>query len=149
MKDVAKLSGVSQTTVSLIINKVPKANISEKTKQAVRKAIKQLGYRPNVIAQNLRTRQSHVIGLITDEISVTPFAGTMILGVLDALRENGKLLMMMNSGGEEELEIEQIEALLSRQIEGNHICNHATQGSTCPGIAAGNPVCPTELPGYR
>jgi LacI family transcriptional regulator len=118
MKDVAKLSGVSQTTVSLIINKVPKANISEKTKQAVRKAIKQLGYRPNVIAQNLRTRQSHVIGLITDEISVTPFAGTMILGVLDALRENGKLLMMMNSGGEEELEIEQIEALLSRQIEG-------------------------------
>jgi LacI family transcriptional regulator len=118
MKDVAKLSGVSQTTVSLIINKVPKANISEKTKQAVRKAIKELGYRPNVIAQNLRTRRSHVIGLITDEISVTPFAGEMILGVLDALRENGKLLMMMNSGGEGELEIEQIEALLSRQIEG-------------------------------
>jgi len=118
MKDVAKLSGVSQTTVSLIINKAPKSNISEKTKQAVRKAIKQLGYRPNVIAQNLRTRQTHVIGLITDEISITPFAGKMILGVLDALRENGKLLMMMNSGGEEELEIEQIEALLSRQIEG-------------------------------
>jgi LacI family transcriptional regulator len=118
MKDVAKLSGVSQTTVSLIINKVPKANISEKTKLAVRKAIKQLGYRPNVIAQNLRTRQSHVIGLITDEISITPFAGKMIMGVLDALRENGKLLMMMNSGGEAELEIEQIEALLSRQIEG-------------------------------
>jgi LacI family transcriptional regulator len=118
MKDVAKLSGVSQTTVSLIINRVPKANISEKTKQAVRKAIKQLEYRPNVIAQNLRTRQSHVIGLITDEISVTPFAGEMIMGVLDALRENGKLLMMMNSGGEEELDIEQIEALLSRQIEG-------------------------------
>jgi LacI family transcriptional regulator len=118
MKDVAKLSGVSQTTVSLIINKVPKAKISEKTKQAVRKAIKQLGYRPNVIAQNLRTRQSHVIGLITDEISITPFAGKMIMGVLDALREDGKLLMMMNSGGEDELEIEQIEALLSRQIEG-------------------------------
>ena len=118
MKDVAKLSGVSQTTVSLIINKVPKAKISEKTKQAVRKAIKQLGYRPNVIAQNLRTRQSHVIGLITDEISITPFAGKMIMGVLDALREEGKLLMMMNSGGEDELEMQQIEALLSRQIEG-------------------------------
>src|SRR4030042_297986 len=118
MKDVAKLSGVSQTTVSLIINKAPKAKISEKTNKAVPKAIKQLGYRPNVIAQNLRTRQSHVIGLITDEISITPFAGKMILGVLDALRENGKLLLMMNSNGEEELEIELIEALLSRQIEG-------------------------------
>ncbi|MBN2084499.1 MAG: LacI family DNA-binding transcriptional regulator [Anaerolineales bacterium] len=118
MKDVAKLSGVSQTTVSLIINKAPKANISEKTNQAVRKAIKQLGYRPNVIAQNLRTRQSHVIGLITDEVSVTPFAGEMILGVLDALRESGKLLMMMDSGGEEKNEIKQIDVLLSRQIEG-------------------------------
>jgi LacI family transcriptional regulator len=118
MKDVAKLSGVSQTTVSFIINKAPKKNISEKTKQTVRKAIKQLGYRPNVIAQNLRTRQTHVIGLITDEVSITPFAGKMILGVLDALRENGKLLMMMNSNGKEELEIEQIEVLLSRQIEG-------------------------------
>jgi LacI family transcriptional regulator len=118
MKDVAKLSGVSQSTVSLIINKVPKANISEKTNQTVRKAIKQLGYRPNVIAQNLRTRQSHVIGLITDEISITPFAGKMILGVMDALHENGKLLMMMNSGGEEKNEIDQIDVLLSRQIEG-------------------------------
>jgi DNA-binding LacI/PurR family transcriptional regulator len=43
MGDVARLSGVSQTTVSFVINDVPNANISEKTRAAVLKAVKELG----------------------------------------------------------------------------------------------------------
>ena len=72
MGDVARLSGVSQTTVSFVINDVPNTNISEKTRAAVMKAVKELGYTPNAMAIGLRTSQSHVIGLVADEIAITP-----------------------------------------------------------------------------
>ena len=54
MKDVAKLAGVSQTTVSFVINDNAEAGIPDETQQRVWDAIEQLGYRPNVMAQGLR-----------------------------------------------------------------------------------------------
>lgn len=118
MGDVARLSGVSQTTVSFVINDVPNANISEKTRTAVLKAVKQLGYTPNAMAIGLRTSQSHVIGLVTDEIATTPFAGQIIQGAQDAAREQQRLLILMNSGRDASLEDQEIGILLSRQVEG-------------------------------
>ena len=118
MGDVARLSGVSQTTVSFVINDVPNANISEKTRAAVLKAVKQLGYTPNAMAIGLRTSQSRVIGLVTDEIATTPFAGQIILGAQDAAREQQRLLMLMNSGKDASIEDQEIGILLSRQVEG-------------------------------
>jgi LacI family transcriptional regulator len=118
MGDVARLSGVSQTTVSFVINDVPHANISEKTRAAVLKAVKQLGYTPNAMAIGLRTSQSRVIGLVTDEIATTPFAGQIILGAQDAAREQQRLLMLMNSGKDASIEDQEIGILLSRQVEG-------------------------------
>ena len=118
MGDVARLSGVSQTTVSFVINDAPNANISEKTRAAVLKAVKQLGYTPNAMAIGLRTSQSRVIGLVTDEIAITPFAGQIIKGAQDAAREQQRLLMWMNSGEDSSIEDEEIEILLNRQVEG-------------------------------
>jgi len=118
MADVARLSGVSQTTVSFVINDVPNANISEKTRAAVLKAVKQLGYTPNAMAIGLRTSQSRVIGLVTDEIATTPFAGQVIQGAQDAARKTQRWLMLMNSGKDEGIEDQEIGILLSRQVEG-------------------------------
>jgi LacI family transcriptional regulator len=118
MGDVARLSGVSQTTVSFVINDVPNTNISEKTRAAVMKAVKELGYTPNAMAIGLRTSQSRVIGLVADEIAITPFGGYIIQGAQDAARENRRLLMLMNSGKDASIEDEEIGILLSRQVEG-------------------------------
>jgi LacI family transcriptional regulator len=118
MGDVARLSGVSQTTVSFVINDVPNSNISKKTRTAVLKAIKQLGYTPNAMAIGLRTSQSRVIGLVTDEIATTPFAGQIIQGAQNAAREQQRLLMLMNSGKDAGVEDQEIGILLSRQVEG-------------------------------
>jgi LacI family transcriptional regulator len=118
MGDVARLSGVSQTTVSFVINNVPNANISKKTRAAVLKAVKQLGYTPNATAISLRTSQSRVIGLVTDEIATTPFAGQIIEGAQNAAREKHRLLMLMNSGRDAGIENKEIGILLSRQVEG-------------------------------
>jgi LacI family transcriptional regulator len=118
MGDVARLAGVSQTTVSFVINDVPNTNVSEKTRMAVLKAVEQLGYTPNAMAIGLRTRQSRVIGLITDEFATTAFAGQMIQGAQDAAGEKQRLLILMNSGRDASIEDEEIGILLSRQVEG-------------------------------
>lgn len=60
IKDVARLAGVSTTTVSLVLN--GKGNISENTRQRVLSVVEQLGYTRNVRARNLRDQQSRVIG---------------------------------------------------------------------------------------
>ncbi len=61
-KDVAKLAGVSQSTVSRVF--VPGSSVSEKTKQKVYAAAKTLNYRPNAFARSLTTNESKLIGLV-------------------------------------------------------------------------------------
>lgn len=118
MDDVAKQAGVSQTTVSFVLNNVAAANIAEETKARVWDAVKQLGYRPNAVAKGLRTRRTHTIGFITDTIATTPFAGDVIKGAQDHAWEHNKVLLITNTGKERGLQAAAIEAMLERQVEG-------------------------------
>lgn len=118
MQDVAQRAGVSQSTVSFVINATPGITIAEDTKQRVRKAVKELGYRPNAIAQNLRTRRSDSIGFITDGIAITPYAGRIFEGAQDAAWESGKVLLLVNTKGQGDLERAAANMLLERQVEG-------------------------------
>lgn len=61
--DVAHLAGVSPKTVSRVVN--GEANVREPTREAVRKAIAELGYRPNLAARSLAASRSFLIGLVT------------------------------------------------------------------------------------
>ena len=60
--DVAARAGVSPTTVSRVLNN--RGYLSQKTRDKVFTAIRELGYRPNAIARSLQERRSHIIGLI-------------------------------------------------------------------------------------
>ncbi|MBI5829294.1 MAG: LacI family DNA-binding transcriptional regulator [Chloroflexi bacterium] len=60
LKDVAAKAGVRPETVSKVVNR--KAHVSPETEARIRQAIRELGYRPNVAARNLRARQSRMIG---------------------------------------------------------------------------------------
>jgi LacI family transcriptional regulator len=64
--DVAKASGVSIKTVSLVINRRP--NVNKQTRSAVFAAIKALEYRPNVFARSLASNHSYLIGMLCDEL---------------------------------------------------------------------------------
>ena len=66
--DVAALAGVSIKTVSRVVNKEP--NVRESTDQRVRKAIRQLNYRPNSSARSLASKRSFLIGLLYDDPSL-------------------------------------------------------------------------------
>ena len=67
LTDVAKLAGVSPTTVSRVINK--KGYLSEKTIQKVQEAMRELGYKPNNVARSLQGKSAKLIGLIFPKIS--------------------------------------------------------------------------------
>lgn len=79
LKELARMCGVSISTVSNIINGKPK--VSEETKQRVLDAIKQTGYQPNYFAQGMRKQKTRTIGIIVEELiqfSTPPIVETIM-----------------------------------------------------------------------
>ena len=116
ISDVAAAAGVSVTTVSLVLNDV-ESRISDETRQRVREAARAVGYTPNSVARGLRTQQTRTVGLISDQIATTPYAGRMLAGAQDAARENGHLLFLIDTGGDATIESEAITALTAQQVD--------------------------------
>ncbi len=118
MYDVARVAGVSQTTVSFVINDTPGANIPQETRERVWAAVKELNYRPNAMARGLSSRRSDAIGFISGSIATTPHAGKTIQGAQDAAWASNKILLVINTGRKPAVEAAAIETLLERQVEG-------------------------------
>jgi LacI family transcriptional regulator len=118
MKDVADLAGVSRTTVSFVINNRPDANIPQETRDKVLTAVTQLGYRPNALAQGLRGQQTHTIGFISDEIATTPYAGNMIQGAQDLAWEHNNIILLVNTGNNQDMKKTAVDVMLQRQVDG-------------------------------
>ncbi len=118
MHDVAALAGVSRTTASYVINDAPNASIPPDTRQRVWDAVAQLGYRPNAFAQSLRGGKSNVIGFVSDDIATTPFAVDIIRGAQQAALAAGKVLLMMDTDGDAEIERQVFKLLQGWQVDG-------------------------------
>lgn len=116
MSDVAKLAGVSRTTVSLVLNG-RNARISEATKRRIAEAVQELNFRPSIAAQQLRTRRSRLIAMIGDEIATGPFAGGLIAGTQAKATEREHAVVVMNSGLEGDLSVD-FDVLEDRGIDG-------------------------------
>jgi len=119
IRDVANEAGVSVTTVSRVLNDSPSTRVSEKTRQRVKEAARRLNYRPNRMARGLRTRTSGMIGLLTEEIAATPYAGGIILGAQDAAYRHHLTLAIVNSPLQSEASPpkDDVLALLDRQVD--------------------------------
>ena len=118
MKDVAELAGVSQTTVSFVMNGTEAFTIPKETQERVWRAVHELGYRPNAAAKMLRTNRTHSIGFVTDVLASSPFAGEIIRGAQEGAWAHGQLLMIVNTGGDSKVEDAAVEELLGRRVEG-------------------------------
>ena len=117
MSDVAKAAGVSTTTVSLVLNEKAGSSIPDVTKERVLEAARELGYRANTVARNLRRQSSETIGLISDTIASTPFAGLMIRGADQVAAAAGMTLTIVNTERDPEVEARAIESMLARQVD--------------------------------
>ncbi|WP_049579490.1 LacI family DNA-binding transcriptional regulator [Streptomyces sp. SBT349] len=117
MADVARSAGVSQTTASFVLSGRTDKRISTAASERVREAARMLGYRPNVTARSLRTKSTQTIGLVSDTITTTPYAGDLIRGALEAARAREHLLVITETGGDRAAESGLVNGLLDRQAD--------------------------------
>lgn len=117
IKDVAERAGVSTATVSLVLNDAP-SRVSAATAETVRRAADELGYYPDQTARSLRTRRTRMIGMISDYVVTTPYAGRMIRGVQEVAWERDHFVLIGNTEGDQERESGLITALLARRLDG-------------------------------
>ena len=94
IREVAKLSQVSSTTVSHVINNT--RYVAEETRQRVLDAIERLHYVPNSVARSLSTGKGHTIGLLIPDLSNFFFA-TVAEGIERYLQNNDYNLLLCNS----------------------------------------------------
>ena len=91
--DVAKVAGVSRTTVSFVLNDVSSVSISEATRKRVLDAAKKLNYSPNIAGKKLVSGKSYTIGLVLcqspEQIFTDAFLPRVILGVEQAAMQQG------------------------------------------------------------
>jgi LacI family transcriptional regulator len=118
MRDVAKAAGVSVATVSHVVNDNPNARIGDAARKRVRRAIEELGYRPNALAKTLVSGSSKFIGLVADAIATTPFAGQIIQGAQDEAWKHGYVLLVANTGGNQGAEEQAIAMMLEHKVRG-------------------------------
>lgn len=120
IRDVAAAAGVSLTTVSHVLNGKTDTRVSEDTEARVRQAAADLGYVPNRMARGLRTKSSDLIGLVAEEIAVTPYAGQIILGAQEEATRRNLTLAIVNATLTKSLEVseEPIQSLLDRDAAG-------------------------------
>jgi len=113
---VAKAAGVSNKTVSRVINGEP--YVTEETRERVEKAIRDLGYIPNMAARLIRSSRSNTFGIITDYVSTTPYSVDIVRGIQDWANAHGKTILMANTGGSSEREAEIWKMFQSHRIDG-------------------------------
>jgi LacI family transcriptional regulator len=113
---VAAAAGVSPTTVSHALSGT--RAVRAETRERVIRAAAELGYTPNRLASGLRLQRTGVIGLASDRIATTPFAGRIVQGAQDAARELDVVLMVVDSEGDAGLEAQQLRSLADHRVDG-------------------------------
>lgn len=115
MKDVARLAGVSTSTVSHVINK--DRFVSEAITAKVEAAIKELNYAPSALARSLKLNQTHTIGMLITA-STNPFYSELVRGVERSCFERGYSLVLCNTEGDEQRMNRNLETLMQKRVDG-------------------------------
>jgi LacI family transcriptional regulator len=95
IKDVAREAGVSQATVSLVLNDAP--GVSEPTRERVREVMKALHYRPDSLARSFSSRKSQAVALVLPALRDSlgdPYYTLLLAGVLEVVRDRGFKLIL-------------------------------------------------------
>lgn len=118
MYDVAKRAGVSQPTVSRVLNhNDTTVQISDETRQRVMAAVEELGYRPNVLARSLRTQRTQTIALMIADLS-NGFYHPIARAVLDVAHNRGYEVLISNSDHLYENEKQFCKVVSRRSVDG-------------------------------
>jgi LacI family transcriptional regulator len=118
IRDVAKESGFSSTTVSIVLNDAPLARyIPPVTKKRIERAAEKLGYRPNQFARALRSKRSHTVGVMVFDMT-DPYCTLVLRGIENTLYQASYLPILTDVHNERSRFERYLEMLLDRRIEG-------------------------------
>ncbi|MGX8795112.1 LacI family DNA-binding transcriptional regulator [Fusibacter sp. JL298sf-3] len=116
IKDIAEFTGLSTTTISLVLNgkgdKIP-----DKTKKLIFQAAEELAYTPNQVAVGLVKKQTKTLGLIISDVRNVFFAN-LAKGVEDECRRNGWTLILCNTSDSHERDLAYIQMLADKGVDG-------------------------------
>src|SRR5215831_8114882 len=118
IRDVAKESGFSSTTVSIVLNNAPLARyIPATTKKRIERAAKKLGYRPNLFARSLRSKRSHTVGVMVFDMT-DPYCTLVLRGIENTLYQSSFLPILTDVHNERSRFERYLEMMLDRRVEG-------------------------------
>ena len=123
LADVARLAGVVPMTVSRAINR--SGYVSEEVRTRVMDAVQHLGYRPNMLARQLKGQRLNAVGVVLPDIA-NPFASELLIGIKEVLDKAGYTTFIITSGGSVEKESAALQSFVDHRIDGLLI---ATRGS--------------------
>lgn len=115
IKDVARIAGVSTTTVSHVINKT--RFVAEATQERVMAAVTELNYAPSAVARSLKCNTTNTIGMLVTQ-STNPFFAEVVEGVESYCYRQGYTLILCNTGGLVEKQRDYIRMLAGKRVDG-------------------------------
>lgn len=115
IEDVAKLAGLSRTTVSRVINNHP--YVSEEKRKLVMEAMERLGYVPNSSARSLRSQKTELIALFVPRI-MNPFFSQLVESMEIAAAEHNYQLIICQTRYSSEKELNYMNLLKTKQVDG-------------------------------
>src|SRR5579862_4495988 len=117
MRDVAKASGFSPATVSIVLNNAPLARyIAPATKKRIEEAAKKLGYRPNAMARFLRSKRSHSVGVMFFDIT-DPFCTPILRGIENTLYQSSYVPIFADAQNQKNRFERYLEMLLEHHVD--------------------------------
>lgn len=151
MKDVAQMAGVTQPTVSYVINGT--ANVTDEVREKVLHAIDELGYKPNVYARFLRTRHSNLVGIIIPDITNQYFS-SVVNHLERMLYQHQRNTIISSTSYDPAIEEQALNYLLSYEVDtlivtyelSNPVCWKIIQNAHCRVILLEcGSVCPNHF----
>lgn len=139
MSDVARECGVSQATVSLVLNGVAGVRVAEQTRLRVTEAAERLGYRRSSRVR-ADPRDPTAIGLVIDELMASPFAAPIMEGAREAAWEHQCVVEIISTRNNAPMEKTAIESLMSRPIAGIIYATLFTREVTPPALPVDTPL---------
>ncbi len=115
ISDVSKHAGVSRSTVSRVVAR--NGYVSEVKRRAIERAIADLGYRPNTLAQALRSNRSNMLGAVVVDVG-TPYFANVVYGMQRAARGAGKSMLVTSGYADRDEEARAVIELVDRSCDG-------------------------------
>jgi LacI family transcriptional regulator len=117
IRDIARVSGVSITTVSIVLNKSPLSRyIPASTKKRIERAAKDLSYHPNQLARSLLSKRTHTVGVMVFDMT-DPYCTPVLLGIENTLYQSSYLTILTDVHNERSRFERYLEMLLDRRME--------------------------------